>query len=162
MSDWRERLAEGISPYELTVEGMATFRIMKGIGATVKDVGRLCKRFGIEYDESETTFSRAVKIFKEVFTDARHLDFVDVRTNRMPNATLEELTEDRRTGILFYRKTGDKEMTAFIKGPGLMTGPLGGLVIRPGIKYIMKKNGVEVWEQEPITLIRSFSKETQE
>lgn len=159
MRDWRKIIASGVDLSEFSAEGMATTRIMKGLGASPKDVGKLCSRFGIEYIEEESTFSRAVKIFREVFIDAKHLDFIDVRTNEHMHATIESLTDDTRTGILFYKKHKDRDMTAFIKGPGLMTGPLGGLVIRPGMKYIMNKNGVEVWEQDPITLIRSFSRE---
>lgn len=162
MSGWRDRLSLGVGEIsEMSAEGMAASRIMKGMGATMKDIGKLCRRFGIDYVEEESSFDRAVKIFMEVYRDARLLDFMDARSGKAYEDVLDDLLDDKRTGIVFYRikpKDGNAAMTAFVKGRGLMTSALGQTVIRPGAKYVANRDdGMELWEQDPVRLIKSFA-----
>lgn len=160
--NWRERIAMGAAEaQDMSAESMAASRIMKGLDACVKDIGRLCRSYGIEYDEDETTFDRAVHIFRETYSDAKALDFVDARTVSGEKEAVDSLLEDQRSGILFCRVKGKQGMTAYIKGNGLMFSPLGQLVIRPGIRYIADKDGVELWEQDPVRLVKSFSRRQQ-
>jgi len=163
MSNWRERLMmnpDGIQ--EFSSEGMAASRIMKSLGSTTKNIGMACKRFGIEYNEEEGSFQRAVKIFREVYADAWMVDFFDVMTGTSPAAIYDDLLADQRTGIIFFRFKGKQEMTAFVKGLQLNTSALGQLVIRPGIRYIREHNDMQLWEQDPVLLLKSFSKTNKE
>ena len=159
MADWRERLS--LSPaaaYEMSAEGMAARRIMKGLGSSVKDIGNLCKRFGIPYDEEDTTFGRAVKILRETYMTMAFVDFVDVKAGCSLTEIIGELLEcTNRTGIVFFREKDAHDITAFVVGKNIMTGPLGPVVIRPGAKFQALRDGVEIWEQDPVRLILSFS-----
>lgn len=156
--NWRDVLTK--SPTEIqeaSAEEMVARRIMKGLGASVKDIGKLCTRFGIEYNEEESSFHRAVRIFQEVYKDAKLIPFIDVRTGDVTKLLYDDLLEDTRTGVVFLRIKGQNVVTAFIKGNGLMTSALGQIVIKPGARYIANKDGMELWEQDPVNLIRSFS-----
>lgn len=161
MKSWRDRLSLGAGEIsEMSAEGMAASRLMKGMGASMKDIGNLCRRFGIDYVEEESSFDRAVKIFMEVYRDARLLEFIDVKSGKTHDEIYDDLLDDKRTGIVFYRirpKNGTAAMTAFVKGMYLMTSALGRVVIRPGARYISNKDGVELWEQDPVRLIKSFA-----
>lgn len=155
---WRDVLAQGgAAVREMSAENMAATRIMKGIGASVKDIGKLCSRFGIEYNEEESTFQRAVKILRETYDGMKMVHFVDVKTGKTNTSIYDDLLDDSRTGIVFYRIDGKPGMTAFIKGVALMYTALGRMVIKPGARYLANKDGVELWEQEPVRLIKSFS-----
>lgn len=158
MEDWRSRLTNPANYKELTLESMAATRIMKGMGSMYKNIGSVCRQLGIEYKEEESTFQRAVNIFREVYPSASLINFIDVKSGRSETSLYEDMLEDPRTGIVFYRVDGRPEMTAFIKGPGLHTSPLGQIIIQPGIKLVSKKNNIEIWEQDPINLIKSFGK----
>ena len=49
-------------------------------------------------------------------------------------------------------------MTAFIRAVGLCESPLA-FVLKPGIRYVAERNGIQLWEQDPVTLIKSFQTE---
>lgn len=156
--NWRERLAMGAAEaQEMSAENMAATRIMKSLGASYKDIGKLCSRLGIDYNENETPFDRAVKILRETYDDMKLVSFVDVKTGNTATSIYDDLLDDSRTGIVFYRIKGKPEITAFIKGIGLRHTALGQIVIKPGVRYLANRNGVELWEQDPVTLIKSFS-----
>lgn len=166
MKSWRDRLALGPQEAaEMSAEGMAASRLMKGMGASMKDIGNLCRRFGIDYVEEESSFDRAVKIFTEAYYAARLLEYVDVKSGKKHDDIIDDLLDDKRTGLVFYRikdKGETATMTAFIKGVGLMTSCLGETVIQPGMRYIANKEGVELWEQDPVRLVKSFSQRSAE
>ena len=154
--NWRDMVAA--NP-DMSAESMAATRIMKGMGAAVKDIGALCRRFGIEYRDDESPFQRAVKIMREVYRDMSMVQFVDAIVGDGKSDIKEDLLENPGTGIVFYREKGSPGMTAFVKGKGLKDSPLGQTVIRPGVKYIANRDGMELWEQDPVALVRSFSLE---
>lgn len=159
MKSWRDRLRMNPEEIkELSAESMAVTRIMRGLGASPKDIGKLCQRFGLEYNEDESTFSRAVNILRSVYSEMSFVNFVDVKTGKKEQDIYDDLLGSPTTGILFFRKEGTQNMSAFIKGRGLMSGPLGPLVIQPGIRYIAKRDGIELWEQDPVILVKSFSR----
>jgi len=157
MPSFMQKLASsGISLDQHNVDQMAAGKIMKGMGATVKDIGKLCARFGIEYIEDDTPLQRAVKLMREVYDGMKFVSFVSASTGTVASI-YSDLLDDSRTGIMFFRPKGSDTMTAFVKGKGLMGSPLGQIVIKPGIAYRANRDGVELWEQNPVALVRSFS-----
>lgn len=161
MSSWRDRLAAGTATVqEMSAENMAASRIMRSMGATTKDIGKLCSRFGIAYREDESIFVRAISIFREVYSAAQIVPIFDVKNGKCLEDAIDDLTTDSRSAIIFFRidRTKDREahMTALVRDQNLATSPIGQLVIRPGIRYIACKNDVQLWEQEPVALLRSF------
>lgn len=155
--NWKELADKVGGSQELSADSMAAARIMKAMGGSTKDIGNLCRRFGIEYDEDETSFQRAVKIMREVYPQMGLVDVVDVKVGDTETAIREDLLSSPGTAIVFYRVKGRPNMTAYVKGMGLMTSALGQVVIRPGARYVACQDGVELWEQEPVALVRSFS-----
>lgn len=67
------------------------------------------------------------------------------------------LFSNNSTVILFFRKDRNSEMTALIKSPGLCTSPLGSLVMKPGMSYIASRGELQLWRQDPVKLLQSFS-----
>jgi len=156
--NWRERMSMGgLEGQEMAIENMAATRIMKGIGASYKDIGKLCSRFGIDYNENESSFDRAVKILRETYDNIKLVDFIDVKMGKSVESIYQDLLEGTSTGIVFYRIKDKPIMTALVRGIGLTCTALGKIVIRPGAKYLAEKDGMELWEQDPVILIKSFS-----
>ena len=143
---------------ELSAESMAVTRIMRGLGASPRDIGKLCQRLGLEYNEEESTFTRSVNILRAMYDDMKFITYVDVKIGKKASDIYDDLLDSNNTGIVFFRTEGTTNMTSFVKGRELMTSPVGQLLIKPGIRYIAKKNGVELWEQDPVLLIKSFSR----
>lgn len=143
---------------ELSAEGMAVTRIMRGLGASPRDIGKLCQRFGLDYNEEESTFTRAVNILRAMYDDMKFIAYVDVKIGKKASDIYDDLLESTSTVIVFFRTEGTTNMTAFVRGREFMNSPIGQLLIKPGMRYIAKRNGVELWEQDPTILIKSFSK----
>lgn len=161
MSDWRDVIKKGVSSYEMAEMSnsmIAARKIMKGMAATTKDIGMLCRRFGIEYSEEDNSFDRAVKIFHNIYPETTAISIIDVKSGKKSDSIYDDLLNDPRLAVVFYRDIETKNMVALMKGKNLMSTTLGRTMIKPGAKFVAVKDDIELWEQEPVTLIKSFSK----
>ena len=157
MSDWREQLLR--SPaliQEHSDEALAVTRVLRGLGAKREQIGRLCKQLGIEYREEETTFQRVIGIFRAACPSTDLVTVFDVKSGKKPDSLNDELLADPRSAVVFYRVKGKQAMTAFVKGVELSGSPLGAIVLQPGIRYVACRDGIQLWEQDPVLLVRSF------
>lgn len=93
--DWRERLSNPAMLSEETARDMAARRIMRSMGAKVTDIGKMCRRLGIDYIEDEGSFERAVKIFREVYSTAHFIDSFDVKND----CSLDEIEEFEKSSV---------------------------------------------------------------
>ena len=161
MSSWRERLAGGITAQEVqdcSDEAMAVTRILKALGMKRDKIGQFSRQLGIEYVEEDTTFVRLVKILRATLPKLDCVRVIDVKSSEKLGTIVEDLLCDSRPGIIFFRIVGEQKMTAFIRALELNESPLA-FVIRPGIRYVAEKNGIQLWEQDPVALIKSFQVE---
>ncbi len=159
MADWRSRIVMNWSEInDLSNEGMATSRILKSLGVNKKMIGQLCKQLQIEYKEEETSFQRAVSILRAVHPKISLVDLIDVKSGKKIDEAIDMLCDIPKTCILFWRIEKTQNMTAMVSGYSLNTSPLGNIVIKPGIRYIACNNEIQVWEQDPVTLLRSFGR----
>lgn len=156
-ANWRERLGMGPKEaQEFSDESMAVNRIMKALGTNRKNIGNLCRQFNIPYNEDDTSFKRAVSIFKAVSPKAELVEVFDVKSGRNPDDVIEYLLDDNRTAIVFFRLIGFSEMTAYVRGRNFLTSTLGALVIRPGIRFLRERDDVQLWQQDVNVLLKSF------
>ncbi len=155
--DWRDRLKSGWQDIQdNSDEGMAVTRIMRALGSKRTQLGTVARQLGIPHDEDSSAFKTAVEVFRAVSQRAAHVKVFDFRSGKKPDSAYEDLLDDRRSGIVFYRVVGQQGMTAFVRDVDLRNSPLGDIVIRPGIRFVRERDGVQLWEQDPETLLRSF------
>ena len=161
MSNWRERLAGRITHQEIqdySDESMAITRILKALGMRRDKIGQFLRQLGFEYVEEDTTFIRLVKIMRATLPKLDPINVIDVKSGKKFGDIVEDLLCDPRPGIIFFRIVGEQQMTAFIRAVGLCESPLA-FVLKPGIRYVAERNGIQLWEQDPVTLIKSFQTE---
>lgn len=154
--DWRNSLRSPVEYQELNASNMAATRIMKGLGLTFKDIGKTCKQLNIPYNEEDSPFDRAVNILREVYHNTSLINFIDAKVTKNINLILDDLLDAEGTGLVFVRVGDSTHMTALVRGVGLKSSALGAIIIKPGAKFLKEESGVEIWEQDPITLINSF------
>ena len=161
MSNWREKLAGRITRQEIqdhSDESMAVTRILKALGMRRDKIGQFLRQLGFEYVEEDTTFIRLVKIMRATLPKLDPINVIDVKSGKKFDDIVEDLLCDPRPGIIFFRIIGEQQMTAFVRAVGLCESPLA-FVIKPGIRYVAERNGIQLWEQDPVTLIKSFQTE---
>lgn len=162
MPDWRSRIGMSWSEIQdLSNEGMATSMILKSLGVNKKMIGQLCGQLQIEYKEDETSFQRAVSILRAVHPKMSLVELIDVKSGKKLEEAVDMLCSIPKTCILFWRIEKTQDMTALISESGMSTSPLGDIVIKPGIRYVACKNDIQVWEQDPVTLLKSFNRNTE-
>ena len=86
------------------------------------------------------------------------INVIDVKSGKKFGDIVEDLLCDPRSGIIFFRIIGEQQMTAFIRAVGLCD-PTLAFEIKPGMRYVAERNGILIWEQDPVTLIKSFQTE---
>ena len=161
MGSWKDRLSGGITRQEiqdLSDESMAATRILRALGMRRDKIGQFLRQLGFEYVEEDTTFIRLVKIMRATLPKLDPISVIDVKSGKKFDDIVEDLLCDPRPGIIFFRIVGEQRMTAFIRSVGLNESPLA-FVIKPGIRYVAERNGIQLWEQDPVTLIKSFQTE---
>lgn len=161
MSNWREKLAGRITRQEIqdfSDESMAVTRILKALGMRRDKIGQFLRQLGFEYVKEDTTFIRLVKILRATLPKLDPINVIDVKSGKKFGDIVEDLLCDPRPGIIFFRIVGEQRMTAFIRAVGLCESPLS-FVLKPGIRYVAERNGIQLWEQEPVALIKSFQTE---
>ena len=161
MSNWREKLAGRITRQEIqdhSDESMAVTRILKALGMRRDKIGQFSRQLGLDYVEEDTTFIRLVKIMRATLPKLDPINVIDVKSGKKFDDIVEDLLCDPRPGIIFFRIIGEQQMTAFVRAVGLCESPLA-FVIKPGIRYVAERNGIQLWEQDPVTLIKSFQTE---
>ena len=156
--NWKDRLIQGISRQEIqdSSDGsMASTRILRALGMRRDKISQFSQQLGIGYDEEDSTFARLVKILRATLPRLERISVIDAKSGTRVQSFVDDLLCDARSAIVFFRIVGEKSMTAFIRAVGLCESPLA-FVIKPGIRYVAERNGIQLWEQDPVTLIKSF------
>lgn len=158
---WKDRI-KAVGYEEAGFESKMARVILKAMGASEKDVGNLCRQFGIEYEENASPFRRAVNIMKCVYSRADGFTFDAVLCSGCKSSALEkEILESYPVNsiVMTQWRSNPEVVVVYAK---IMDGD-NPWIVAPGAYLVGEALPARLWMYtEPMKILKTFNERRNE